>query len=214
MVFSGNPGTGKTTIARILGEVYKDVGVLSKGHVVEVDRSGLVGEYIGHTAVKTQEKINEAIGGILFIDEAYSLVKEGRDFGQEAIDTLLKAMEDNRNNFIVIVAGYTELMQKFIDSNPGLKSRFTKYVNFPDYSADELVQIFLKMCEEYDFKLTDQAEKVMRDKIYAMEATKDKNFANARDVRNLFEEVVTRQASRLVNEPSADILEIIATDFE
>ena len=213
MVFSGNPGTGKTTIARILGEVYKDVGVLSKGHVVEVDRSGLVGEYIGHTAVKTQEKINEAIGGILFIDEAYSLVKEGRDFGQEAIDTLLKAMEDNRNNFIVIVAGYTELMQKFIDSNPGLKSRFTKYVNFPDYSADELVQIFLKMCEEYDFKLTDQAEKVMRDKIYAMEATKDKNFANARDVRNLFEEVVTRQASRLVNEPSADILEIIATDF-
>jgi len=213
MVFSGNPGTGKTTIARILGEVYKDVGVLSKGHVVEVDRSGLVGEYIGHTAVKTQEKINEAIGGILFIDEAYSLVKEGRDFGQEAIDTLLKAMEDNRNNFIVIVAGYTELMQKFIDSNPGLKSRFTKYVNFPDYSADELVQIFLKMCEEYDFKLTDQAEKVMRDKIYAMEATKDKNFANARDVRNLFEEVVTRQASRLVNEPSADILEIKAADF-
>lgn len=104
-------------------------------------------------------------------------------------------------------------MQKFIDSNPGLKSRFTKYVNFPDYSADELVQIFLKMCEEYDFKLTDQAEKVMRDKIYAMEATKDKNFANARDVRNLFEEVVTRQASRLVNEPSADILEIIAVDF-
>ena len=214
MVFSGNPGTGKTTIARILGEVYKDIGVLSKGHVVEVDRSGLVGQYIGHTAVKTQEKINEAIGGILFIDEAYTLVKEGHDFGQEAIDTLLKAMEDNRNDFIVIVAGYTDLMQKFIDSNPGLKSRFTKYVNFPDYTADELVQIFLKMCGEYDYKLSDQAEEVMRNKIYAMEATKDKNFANARDVRNLFEEVITRQASRLVNEPFADILEIKAADFK
>lgn len=214
MVFSGNPGTGKTTIARILGEVYKDIGVLSKGHVVEVDRSGLVGQYIGHTAVKTQEKINEAIGGILFIDEAYTLVKEGHDFGQEAIDTLLKAMEDNRNDFIVIVAGYTDLMQTFIDSNPGLKSRFTKYVNFPDYSADELVQIFLKLCEDYDYKLTDQAEEVMRNKIYVMEATKDKNFANARDVRNMFEEVITRQASRLVEEPFADILEITVADFD
>ena len=150
LVFSGNPGTGKTTVARILAQLYKEIGVLSSGHLVEVDRSGLVAGYVGQTAIKTQEKIDEAIGGVLFIDEAYTLVKEqSNDFGQEAIDTLLKAMEDNRRNLIVIVAGYTNEMNKFIESNPGLKSRFNKYIEFPDYSLCELEQIFTNMCKQF-----------------------------------------------------------------
>lgn len=213
LVFSGNPGTGKTTIARILAEIYKDIGILSKGQLVEVDRSGLVAGYVGQTALKTQEKIDEALGGILFIDEAYTLVKDGNDYGQEAIDTILKAMEDHRDDFIVIVAGYTGLMQKFINSNPGLKSRFSKYINFPDYSADELIQIFMMMSKEYQFKLTDAAKEKMKDKICDLEAHKGRNFANARDVRNMFEAVVTNQASRLAEDPSGDIMEITAEDF-
>lgn len=214
LVFSGNPGTGKTTIARILAEIYKEIGVLSKGQLIEVDRSGLVAGYVGQTALKTQEKINEALGGILFVDEAYALAKNSNDdYGQEAIDTILKAMEDHRDDFVVIVAGYTEPMKKFINSNPGLRSRFNKYINFPDYSADELVQIFKSMCEEYQYKLTGDAEKIMAEKLYYMEAHKDENFANARDVRNMFEEVVTNQASRLAEDPSGDIMEITAEDF-
>lgn len=214
LVFSGNPGTGKTTIARILAEIYKEIGVLSQGQLIEVDRSGLVAGYVGQTALKTQEKINEALGGILFVDEAYALAKNSNDdYGQEAIDTILKAMEDHRDDFVVIVAGYTEPMKKFINSNPGLRSRFNKYINFPDYSADELVQIFKSMCEEYQYKLTGDAEKIMAEKLYYMEAHKDENFANARDVRNMFEEVVTNQASRLAEDPSGDIMEITAEDF-
>lgn len=191
LVFTVNPGTGKTTIARILADIYKDIGVLSKGQLIEVDRSGLVAGYVGQTAIKTQEKIDEALGGILFIDEAYTLVKGSQDFGQEVIDTLLKAMEDNRDDFIVIVAGYTDLMQKFINSNPGLKSRFNKYVDFPDYSASELVEIFYSMCREYQYVLTPDADKTLKEVIFDMEKNKDKNFANARDVRNLFEMVIT-----------------------
>ena len=214
LVFSGNPGTGKTTIARILAEIYKEIGVLSKGQLVEVDRSGLVAGYVGQTALKTQEKIEEAIGGILFVDEAYALAKDNNnDYGQEAIDTILKAMEDHRDDFVVIVAGYTEPMQKFINSNPGLKSRFNKYINFPDYSAEELIQIFEKMCREYQFELTEDARKIMTKKIYYMESNKDKNFANARDVRNMFEEVITNQASRLAEDSYGNIMEIIAEDF-
>ena len=213
LVFTGNPGTGKTTIARILADIYRDIGILSKGQLVEVDRAGLVAGYVGQTAIKTQEKINEALGGILFIDEAYTLVKDGQDFGQEAIDTLLKAMEDNRDDFIVIVAGYTDLMQNFINSNPGLKSRFNKYIDFPDYSADELVEIFYSMCNEYQYTLTSNADKILREKLFDMEKNKDDNFANARDVRNLFEKVITNQATRLSYDTSENIMEIDSCDF-
>ena len=182
LVFTGNPGTGKTTVARILAQLYKEIGVLKKGQLIEVDRSDLVAGYVGQTALKTQEKIKEAMGGILFIDEAYTLAKEGNDFGQEAIDTILKSMEDNRDEFIVIVAGYDEPMQKFINSNPGLKSRFNKYFHFPDYSSDELIDIFKMMIRQYDYTITDDAMEAVITKIEEMESKKGNNFANARDV--------------------------------
>ena len=213
LVFTGNPGTGKTTVARILAKIYSELGILSKGQLVEVDRSGLVAGYIGQTAIKTQKKIDEALGGILFIDEAYTLIKDGNDYGQEAIDTILKAMEDHRDDFIVIVAGYHDLMTGFINSNPGLKSRFNKYIDFPDYSVEELEQIFLSMCDEYEFELTDDAKETMEVKIAHMEAEKGVNFANARDVRNLFEKVITQQASRLSEDIDADMMTITAEDF-
>ena len=217
LVFAGNPGTGKTTIARILARLYKEIGVLSKGQLVEVDRSGLVAGYVGQTAIKTQEKIKEAMGGILFIDEAYALAKEGNDFGQEAIDTILKAMEDNRKDFIVIVAGYTGPMEKFINSNPGLKSRFNKYLNFPDYSADELKQIFRQQCSRYNYKLTEEAEKAIDAIIEDKEKNKDDNFANAREMRNLFEAIITNQASRVAEleaPTDEDITTITPADLE
>ena len=151
LVFTGNPGTGKTTVARIMAKLYRQIGVLSKGQLVEVDRSGLVAGYVGQTALKTQQKIEEAMGGVLFIDEAYALAKEGNDFGQEAIDTILKAMEDNRKDFIVIVAGYTKPMETFIESNPGLKSRFNKYIEFADYTMEELTAIFQTFCDKYEY---------------------------------------------------------------
>ena len=199
MVFTGNPGTGKTTVARILAAYFKKMGILSKGHLVEVDRSDLVAEYIGQTAVKTSKKVKEALGGILFIDEAYTLNKGGKDFGQEAIDTILKAMEDHRDNLIVIVAGYSDLMNQFIESNPGLKSRFNKYIDFPDYNAIELVQIFEGLCQKFGYTITDEAQLLADEYIYAMEADKDDNFGNGRDVRNFFEKVVERLASRVTS---------------
>ena len=213
MVFSGNPGTGKTTVARLLAAIYKDIGVLSKGHLVEVDRAGLVAGYVGQTAIKTQKVIDEATGGVLFIDEAYTLAKGGNDFGQEAIDTILKAMEDNREDFIVIVAGYSSLMDSFINSNPGLRSRFNKYMFFPDYTVDEMTRIFSYMCKEYGLKMSDKAKVVMTEKIICLKDNKGSDFANARDVRNLFEETLTRQASRLVQAPTEDIQLLIAEDF-
>ena len=197
LVFTGNPGTGKTTIARILARLYKEIGVLSKGQLVEVDRSGLVAGYVGQTAVKTQAKIQEALGGILFIDEAYALAKEGNDYGQEAIDTILKAMEDHRDDFVVIVAGYTDLMETFINSNPGLKSRFNKYIEFKDYTQEELYQILMLSCKKYGYTLTEEADKALRAIILHKVLYKDENFANAREMRNLFEAVVTNQATRI-----------------
>ena len=217
LVFTGNPGTGKTTVARILGKLYKEIGVLSKGQLVECDRSGLVAGYIGHTAIQTQKKIDEAMGGILFIDEAYTLAKEGNDFGQEAIDTLLKAMEDHRQDFVVIVAGYPDLMNKFINSNPGLKSRFNKYMNFPDYSAEELKKIFESNCKKYDYKLDPEAEQLVSDQITRMVEEKDDNFANAREIRNLFETIITNQASRvdkLEHPDETDMITITKEDVE
>ncbi len=197
LVFSGNPGTGKTTVARILGKLYKEIGILSTGQMIETDRSGLVAGYVGQTAIKTQKKIQEAMGGILFIDEAYMLNQKDENFGQEAIDTILKAMEDHRDEFIVIVAGYTQLMKEFVESNPGLKSRFNKFFEFPDYTVEELQAIFELQCKKYQYKLTEEADKAVRAEIIRLEESKGENFANAREVRNLFEKIIANQASRV-----------------
>ena len=217
LVFSGNPGTGKTTVARILAKLYKEIGVLSNGQLVEVDRSGLVAGFVGQTAIKTQDKIQEAMGGILFIDEAYTLNKEGADYGQEAIDTILKAMEDNRKDLVVIVAGYTELMKKFVESNPGLKSRFNKYIEFPDYTADELISIFELNMRKYNYTYSYEAKLAIEQMIRDREAAKGENFANARDIRNLFESIITNQATRVaeMKDPSEnDITTIMTPDLK
>ena len=197
LVFTGNPGTGKTTVARIIARLYKQIGVLSKGQLVEVDRSGLVAGYVGQTALKTQKKIEEAMGGILFIDEAYALAKEGNDYGQEAVDTILKAMEDNRSDFVVIVAGYTEPMQQFIESNPGLKSRFNKYIEFADYTMEELTGIFKSFCDKYDYIIDEENLARVTELLRIKRTETLENFANAREVRNLFEKIITNQARRV-----------------
>ena len=197
LVFTGNPGTGKTTVARILARLYKQIGVLSKGQLVEVDRSGLVAGYVGQTALKTAKKIEEAKGGVLFIDEAYALARKDDTFGQEAIDTILKAMEDSRENFVVIVAGYTKPMEDFINSNPGLKSRFNKYIEFPDYTIDELMGIFEMNCKKYDYEAEEDVLSQIRAMLVQRKLGSLENFANAREVRNLFEEIITNQARRV-----------------
>ena len=200
LVFTGNPGTGKTTVARILARLYKQIGVLSTGQLVECDRSGLVAGYVGQTAVKTQKKIEEAMGGVLFIDEAYSLARsadQGTDFGQEAIDTILKAMEDHRDEFVVIVAGYTKPMETFIHSNPGLQSRFNKFIEFPDYTVDELLAIFDLNCRKYEYVPDLEAREQVKTLLMLRKAQMPENFANAREVRNLFETIITNQARRI-----------------
>ena len=199
LVFTGSPGTGKTTVARIVARIYKDLGILKSGHTVETDRSGLVAEYVGQTAVKTNAIVDSALNGVLFIDEAYALVPEqaGSDYGQEAISTLLKRMEDDRDRLVVIIAGYTNEMQRFIDSNPGLQSRFNRYINFPDYSAAELVDIYKMYIKKSQYTLTDDGEQLLRERLEYAVAHKDRNFGNARYVRNVFEKSIQAQANRL-----------------
>lgn len=203
-VFSGNPGTGKTTVARIVAGIYKELGILKKGHLVEVDRSKLVGEYVGQTAPKTNKVIDEALDGVLFIDEAYSLVGEGSDYGAEAIATLLKRMEDDRDRLVVILAGYTNEIKEFIDSNPGLQSRFNRYIQFDDYSTEELTEIFKRNLRKSRYKIKRDAFEELQSVIERAVASRDKNFGNARYVRNLFEKVVQNQANRLARMESID----------
>ncbi len=214
MVFSGNPGTGKTTVARIMARIYHSLDILSKGQLVEVDRSGLVAGYVGQTALKTQKVIEKAMGGVLFIDEAYALNgKSENDFGQEAIDTILKAMEDHRDDLVVIVAGYTELMDRFIHSNPGLESRFNRFLEFEDYTTEQMVAIFKMQCKKGCYVLAQGTEELVRD--FIAEESADDSFGNARGVRNLFEHILVAQNNRLAKLEKVtrdDLMQIMPDD--
>ncbi len=215
MVFSGNPGTGKTTIARIMSRIYHSLDILSKGHLVEVDRSGLVAGYVGQTATKTSEVIQKAMGGVLFIDEAYALTnKTENDFGQEAVDTILKAMEDSREDLVVIVAGYDGLMDEFIHSNPGLESRFNRFLHFDDYSTEEMLGILELQLRKGQYELTEGARQAARK--YIEDAnTSSISFGNARGVRNVFERMLVAQANRLAAVPDVtreNLMEITEED--
>lgn len=199
MIFKGNPGTGKTTVARIAGKLFRELGLLPKGHLIEIERADLVGEYIGHTAIKTREQIKRALGGILFIDEAYSLARGGeKDFGKEAIDTMVKAMEDHKDNLVIILAGYPCEMDWFLRTNPGLRSRFPIHINFPDYSIEELMLIAEQMLNQRQYEFTSSARDRFREMLKGLPPASIMN-GNARLVRNYIEKLIRCQAVRLIN---------------
>jgi len=216
MVFTGNPGTGKTTVARLIADIYRDIGLLRKGHLVETDRSKLIAKYLGQTPIQVAEVVESALGGVLFIDEAYSLVvnRDSEDYGFEAVDTLLKLMEDHRDDLVVIVAGYTDEMQQFIQTNPGLKSRFTRYIHFDDYSAADLQQIFQRLCEKHEFKLSAQAQTASQQAIAQLWQQRSKNFGNAREVRTFFERAMQLHANRLsmISNPDREALSTLTIE--
>lgn len=216
LVFTGSPGTGKTTVARIVARIYKDLGVLKRGHTVETDRSGLVAAYVGQTAIKTNALVDSALNGVLFIDEAYALVpeKKDNDYGQEAISTLLKRMEDDRDKLVVIIAGYPDEMKRFLDSNPGLRSRFNRYIDSPDYTSGELYDIFCMYARKNQYKLSPEASEHLKKRFDDAVAHKDRNFGNARFARNIFEKSIQRQANRLssVNHATKEQLTLLTID--